>query len=162
MILYGHFTLEELTQSHHGIDNSCPVELAGNLLKVAMKAEEAREILSAAAGRECRLRATYGYRCPAENKACGSTSTTSAHLEALAIDCVPDPDLFTLRQAWDVLRKHRTFMKGIDQMIIERGCLHFGLPTRRLNYVARNDLRLDKDVDGKRAYPLWGIWKEPT
>ena len=156
-----HFTVEELTQSHHGIDNECPQELASNLLLTAQKGEDARAILSAKAGKECRLRATYGYRCKAENEACGSVSTTSAHLEALGMDCVPDPNLFTLREAWDVLRLHPTFMADVDQMIIERGCLHFGLPTARLNHIPRHELRLDQDVNGKRTYPLFGIWKAP-
>ena len=153
-----HFTIEELTQSHHGIDNECPQDLAGNLSKTAEKAEEARKILSDHAGKECRLRGTYGYRCKAENKACGG-SDTSAHCEALAIDCVPDPDLYTLREAWDVLRAHATWMQDIDQLIIERGCLHFGLPTARHNHVPRHELRMDKDVNGVRRYPLFGIWK---
>lgn len=160
--LTDHFSLEELTQSHHGIDNECPQELAANLLLIAQKAEEARAILSKAAGRDCRLRTTYGFRCKDENDACGSTSTTSAHLEALAIDCVPDPALFTLRDAWDVLRLHPTFMSNVDQMIVERGCLHFGLATSRLNYIPRHELRLDRDVNGKRTYPLFGTWKAPN
>lgn len=153
-----HFSLEEMTQSHHGLDNTCPDALAANLLKTAQKAEEARTILSVAAGRECPLRTTYGYRSDAENAACGG-SPTSAHREALAIDFVPDPDLFTLRQAWDVLRLHPTFMAEVDQLIIERGCIHFGLPTARHAFIPRHELRLDKDVNGNRAYPLFGIWQ---
>lgn len=155
--LTDHFTLEDLTQSHHGINNECPQNLASNLLRIAEKAEEVRAILSKKAGQECRLRITYGFRSEGENAACGG-SETSAHMEALAIDCVPDPALFTLRQAWDVLRLHPTFMEEVDQLIIERGCLHFGLPPARLNGVPRHELRLDADSNGRRTYPLWGIW----
>jgi len=158
--LTDHFTVEELTQSRHGIDNECPPHLAANLVRLAEKAEEARRILSDHAGRDCRLRVTYGYRCQAENEACGG-SATSAHLEALALDCVPDPALYTLRQGWDVLRLHPTFMAQIDQLIIERGCIHFGLPVARLKGIPRHELRLDQQVGVQRTYPLWGIWQAP-
>jgi len=162
MQLTPHITLEDMQQSHHGIDNTCPDNLKSNLQKSANKLEEARKILSDAAKQDCYVRVTYGYRCPAENTACGSTSTTSAHLEALGSDHVPDPKLFTLRAAWDVLRKHSTFMNDIDQLIIERGCIHIGLATS-LHTTPRHELRLDKDVtnpDGSviRTYPLWAIW----
>ena len=156
--LTDNFSLEELTQSHHGIANDCPPDLAANLVRTAQKGEEARAILSEHARRECRLRATYGFRCQAENAACGSTSTTSAHLLALAMDCVPDPAIFTLRAAWDVLRQHPTFMAEVDQLIIERGCIHIGLAVPAHGNIPRHELRLDQDVDGVRTYPLFGIW----
>lgn len=158
--LTDHVSLEEMTQSHHGLDNACPGALAANLLLVSEKVEEARAILSAKAGQDCPVHITYGYRCEAENLACGG-SESSAHVDALACDFVPDPDLFTLRAAWDALRAHPTFMAEVDQLIIERGCLHVGLPTARHGFIARHELRLDQDVDGKRTYPLFGYWVAP-
>ena len=154
-----HISLEEMQQSHHGIDNTCPDEFKDNLQKAADKAEQARGILSDAAGVECHLRITYGYRCAAENTACGSTTQTSAHSFALATDSVPDPDLFTLRKAWDALRQHPTFMDDVDQLIIERGCIHIDLPVETHNFIARHELRTDITAsDGTRHYPLWAIW----
>ncbi len=158
--LTDHVTVEEMTDSHHGLDNDCPQALAGNLMRTAMKGEEARAILSAHAKQDCRLLGIRGYRCLAENNACGG-SEFSAHMEALAMDFQPDPDLFELRAAWDVLRNHPTFMLDVDQLIIERGCLHFGLPTARHNFIPRHELRLDADVNGRRTYPLFGIWTAP-
>lgn len=159
--LTDHITLEEMIQSHHGLDNTCPDALAGNLLKTAEKIEEARAILSAEAGKECRVRISYGYRCEAENKACGSTAHPSAHTFALAGDTIPDPTLFTLRQAWDVLRQHPTFCLDVDQLIIERGCIHIGLAVPWHDNKPRHELRLDATVAGKRTYPLFGIWQAP-
>lgn len=161
VLLTPHFSIEEFTQSHHGIYNDCPISLAANLVQTGQKAEEARGILSEQAARECTLRVAYGYRCEAENEACGG-SPTSAHCEGLAVDLVPNPDLFHLRQAFEVLAQHPTFMADVDQLIIERGCLHIGLPTSRHNFVPRHELRGDSDVDGHRTYPLLGIWTPPS
>jgi hypothetical protein len=155
-----HITLEEMTASHHGLNNDCPQALAANLLKTAQKAEEARAILSDFAQKDCRLFGIYGYRGHDENAAC-SGSETSAHMEALGVDFRPDASLYTLRAAWDVLRMHPSFMAEVDQLIIERGCLHIGLPTARHNHIPRHELRLDQDVNGKRTYPLFGNWEAP-
>lgn len=154
--LTDHFAVEDLTQSHHGLENVCPLAYSGNLVRVAQKLEEARSILGAAAGKEIRLRVTYGFRCPEENRACGSTSKTSAHLEALAADVVPVG--MSLRDAFDILSEHPTFMSEVDQLIIERGCLHIGLPVSAHQFVARHELRLDLDIGGVRKYPLFGHW----
>lgn len=163
-----HFPRTDLVQSHHGIANDCPPDLEGNLLRVAWKLEQMRAVLSEKAGMECWLKATYGYRCEAENKACGSTAKPSAHMFALAADVIPKPECFSLRQAWDVLRVCDEFMGGdepVDQLIIERGCIHVGLALPWHDNKARGELRLDVDMPdhrspGKtiRTYPLFGVW----
>ncbi len=165
-----HFPRTDLVQTHHGLFNDCPAALESNLRRVAWKLEQMRAILSEAAGQECWVKATYGYRSPAENKACGSTATPSAHEYALAADTVPKPELFSLRQAWDVLRDSDEFMGGeepVDQLIIERGCIHVGLAVPWHENKARGELRTEmelpdrrKTAQGKpvRTYPLFGVW----
>lgn len=163
-----HFPRPDLVRSHHGLFNECPAALEPNLLRLAWKLEQMREILSAAAGKECWVKVSYGYRSPAENIACGSTAKPSAHEYALAADTIPKPECFTLRQAWDVLRVSDAFMGGdepVDQLIIERGCIHVGLAVPWRGNKARGELRLDVDMPDRRnpgktvrTYPLFGIW----
>ena len=145
-----HFTIEELTRTKAGIPNDPPMALAKNLVKIALKLEQARAIWGFP------VIVSYAYRSPALNTACGSTSTTSAHLEGLAADAVPTN--LTLREAFDALVADPEFMKDVDQLIIERGCIHIGLATARHGYIPRHELRLDKTVNGVRTYPLLGIW----
>jgi hypothetical protein len=153
--LTDHITLEEMTRTKPGISNEPPLALAANLLRTAEKVEEARAIWTRVLGRDCPVRIGYGYRCPALNKSVGGSST-SAHVLGLAADAVPDG--LTLREAFDALVADPEFMRDVDQLIIERGCIHIGLAVPAHNNVPRHELRLDKDIDGVRHYPLYGIW----
>ena len=146
-----HFTLEELTKvgSHVGMVNDPPQSVAGNLLAVAEKLEQARAIWN------CPVLVSYGYRSPALNDACGG-SPTSAHMDGLAADAVPTD--MTLREGFDALVADPTFMADVDQLIIERGCVHVGLPTEAHAWTPRHELRLEQDVAGVRTYPLYGYW----
>lgn len=153
--LTDHFTVEELTRSRDGIPNDPPTEVAGNLLRVAEKLEQARAIWAKKLGHECFVRVSYAYRGPKLNAAVGSKDT-SAHLLGLAADAIPGG--LTLREAFDALVADPHFMEDIDQLIIERGCIHIGLPVPAHDNVARRELRLDKDVNGVRTYPLFGHW----
>ena len=146
-----HFSLAELTKvgPHAGIDNTPPDEIAGNLLKVADKLEAARAIWA------CPVMISYGYRCKALNDAVGSQDT-SAHILGLAADAVPTN--LTLREAFDALVADPSFCEDVDQLIIERGCVHIGLAVPAHGNVPRHELRLDQDVNGVRTYPLYGHW----
>lgn len=162
MNLTQHITVEQMTTSgkHPEIDNTPPDTLAGNILRTAEKVEEAFAILSAAVGREILPAISYAYRCPALNVAVGSVSKTSAHLEGSAADMLV-PDDIGPRQFWDILRRHATFMQDVDQLIIERGCVHLGLPVAAHDRVARHELRTEtRGLDGIH-YPLFATWK-PT
>jgi len=152
--LTDHFSLEELTKvgPHAGIDNTPPDGVAASLLKVAEKCEQARAIWAVP------VEISYGYRCPALNLAVGG-SETSAHMVGLAADMIPEG--LDLRAAWDALRQDPTFMVDVDQLIIERGCVHVGLPVEAHGFVPRHELRTDATVDGVRTYPLFGIWAPP-
>lgn len=147
-----HFTLEELTTNglHPEIPNELPACYRDAILKLAKKLEEARAILDGT-----QIRVTYGYRGPALNKACGG-SPTSAHCEVAAADIAPAG--WQLRAAWDALIKDKYFMVGVDQLILERGCIHIGLPLARRQFVPRRELRTDAYDNGVRVYPLYGIW----
>ena len=146
-----HFTVDELTKvgPHSGIDNTPPAMYAGNAVKVAAKLEQARAIWGVA------VNISYGYRCPALNNAVGS-QPTSAHCLFLAADAIPVG--LDLHAAWEMLIEDPTFMEDVDQLIIERGCVHIGLAIPAHNNVPRHELRLDVDVDGVRTYPLYGHW----
>ena len=156
-----HLTLEAMTTSgrHPEIDNTPPQALAANILRTAEKVEEAFAILSAAVGRQILPSLSYAYRCPALNKAVGSVSQTSAHLEGSAADMLV-PDDIGLRRFWDILRQHPTFMAEVDQLIIERGCVHLGLPVAAHGYLPRRELRTEDRSPEGLHYPLFGIWED--
>ena len=151
MHLSDHFTFEELTGVgiHTGIDNTPPAGLAGNAILLAAKLEQARAIWGVP------VRVPYGYRCKLLNEAVGG-SLTSAHCLFLAVDSIPMG--LDLRKAWDMLVADPDFMRDVDQLIIERGCVHIGLAIPAHDNIPRNELRLDLDVNGVRTYPLYGIW----
>jgi hypothetical protein len=153
MQLSEHFSFEELTTvgPHIGIFNDPPQDLAGNLIKVAEKLEQARAIWNVP------VRISYGYRSEALNEAAGG-STTSAHVDGLAADVIPQG--LDLRAAWDALVADPAFMQDVDQLIIERGCIHIGLPVFQHHFIPRHELRLDEDINGRRAYPLFGVWTD--
>ena len=81
-----HFTLEELyaseTAARHGIDNTPPEEVIGNLKTLALLLEEIRSILG---GKP--IHVTSAYRSPEVNKLVGS-KPTSDHVLGLAADFV--------------------------------------------------------------------------
>jgi len=140
------------------VPNDPPPAYAGNILATAQKVEEAYAILSAAVGRVILPRLSYGYRSSALNKACGSVSKTSAHLVGSAADMLVPEDIGP-RRFWDLLRLHATFMAEVDQLIIERGCVHLGMPVVAHDLVPRHELRTEtKDPDGVH-YPLFGTWR---
>lgn len=163
MNLTPHISLESMTTSgrHPEIDNTPPDSLAANILRTAEKVEEAFAILSTATGRVVLPGISYGYRCPALNKAVGSVSTTSAHLEGSAADMVVPPGI-TPQEFWDALRQHPTFMQEVDQLIIERGCVHLGLPVSAHAYVARHELLTEDNGPHGLHYPLFAIWTPPA
>lgn len=156
MNLTDHITVAQMTTNgrHPEIDNDPPQALAANILRTAEKVEEAFAILSSALGRTILPAISYGFRCPALNAAVGSVSKTSAHLEGSAADMVAPNDIGPLR-FWDILRFHKTFMQGVDQLIVERGCVHLGLPVSAHGMIARHELRTEAPGP---AYPLFKIW----
>lgn len=89
-----HFTLEELyaseTADRHGIENTPPEEVRGNLRLLAMALEEVRTLLG---GKP--IHVTSAYRSPEVNRLVGS-KPTSDHCKGLAADFVcpsfGDPD----------------------------------------------------------------------
>lgn len=157
-----HITLAAMTTNgrHPEVKNDPPQELAGNILRTAEKVEEAFAILSTAVGYQVLPRLSYGYRGPALNKAVGSVSKTSAHLEGSAGDMLV-PEAIGTRRFWDILRQHPTFMADVDQLIIERGCVHLGMPVAAHDHVARRELRTEDNGLQGLHYPLFGIWAAP-
>lgn len=139
-----HFSLEELTSpgNHQDMVNALPDGWQPRIQALAEKLEEARAILATP------LRVSYGYRCPALNQACGG-SLTSDHMYARAVDF--NPIGLGRRAAFELLWAHPTFMQGVDQLILERGCIHLGLGPRK-RHEGRGDLPL---------YPLLAVWPEP-
>ena len=144
-----HFSFEELTRTKPGIPNDPPMAVAKHLVLVAEKLEQARAIWGVP------VRVSYGYRSEQLNKAVGG-SPTSAHVLGLAADAIPQG--LELRSAWDALVADPAFCADVAQLIIERGCIHIGLPVPAHNNIPRHELRLDQDVAGERRYPLFGTW----
>lgn len=117
-----HFTLAELTRSgaaeRLGVDNTPgPVEIA-NLRRLATTVlEPVRALLGVS------IKINSGYRSEAVNKAVGSTSKHSAHLDGLAADTVPAG--LDLRKAFDTIRASAI---PFDQLIIENNAwIHIGI-----------------------------------
>lgn len=138
-----------------GVDLSNPTEdILNNIALVNAKEEEAREILGASISNSCCWRPLI------VNRALKS-SDTSAHVTALAVDMlVHGIDVSTV---FDTLAGHPSFMEGVDQLIIERACVHMGLPCKASNFQARRELRRETiSADGSRHYPLERIWETPT
>lgn len=116
-----HFTVEEMTRSatatRLGLDNTCPEELRGNMLKVAQALEKIREHYGAP------IHVTSCYRSPSVNKAVGG-SPTSAHRFAFAADFEVSgvPNI-------EVCRAIPNIIPDFDQIIYEfgpSGWVHLG------------------------------------
>ena len=144
-----HFTLAELTRSTHG-PNPVPEGFEKRLRRVAAKLEEARAIL----GVPLMVSPNGGYRCPSVNQSAGG-SETSAHMFAMAADF--NAKGLDREAAFRALWAHPTFMQDVDQLILERGCIHMGLTLAQ----PRRQGRGDCDKNGQRHYPLLAIFPAP-
>lgn len=156
MLLTAHFQLEEFLKSEtakaNNIDISNPPELiVRNLGMVAAKCEHARSVLN------CGIRINSGWRPVELNRLLGSKDT-SAHVEGLAADLVPLK--VSIDVAFDLLLDDPYFMANVDQIIIERGCIHIGLPCKASGYSARREVRKETNINGERKYPLIRVWGE--
>lgn len=152
-----HFSRQELEHSDtaqaHGLDNTCPDELLENLAGTSQLAEQIRTALG------CPLVVTSGYRSQALNDLVAKgASSTGVHPLGLAVDLVPCSKDLDVPGAFAALQAQPEIMRQIDQLIIERGCLHVGRP--RPGQAPRHELRADKTIDGVRHYPMVGIWRE--
>jgi len=151
-----HFTQHELERSDpamaHHLDNTCPPELLENLAGTSQLAELARTLLG------CPLAVTSGFRSKAVNAiVAAGASSTGVHPMGLAVDVIPVGTDLDVPGAFAALQAHPEFMEQVDQLIVERGCIHIGRP--RPGQKPRHELRADRTIDGVRHYPLIGIWK---
>lgn len=128
-----------------------PQEILNNIKKSAIKAQEARTILGVP------ITISNCWRPLELNRAIGSKDS-SAHVQGLGVDMIPHG--MTIADAFDKLRKHHTFMVDIDQMIIERGCIHIGLLVPGRHPEPRRELRTEVLTYGERHYPLLAIWPQ--
>ena len=150
-----HFPLEELIHSDtaeaHGLDNTPPTDLLPALVEVSWKAEEARSIIG------CALQVDSGYRSPEVNAIVAKgSSSTGAHPKGRAVDLFPLG--VNVNDAYQMLAEHPTFMKDVDQLIKERGCIHLGLLIPGAHPAPRRELRHDEWINGVRHYPLDSVW----
>lgn len=135
-----------------GIDlTKPPTSVTDNLKRVAMKCEHARNILN------CRININSGWRPKELNEAIGG-SKSSAHIDGLACDMFPKKamDSDGLHNAFYELVNDDSFMLEVDQLIMERGCIHLGLAP--LGKTPRMEIRGEVYELGKRHYPLIKIW----
>lgn len=152
-----HFTwfdyLHSDMASKMGIDlTNPPADVVENIKKVNAKEEEARAILGVPLSNSCCWR-------PLEVNRALKSSDTSAHVLGLGVDIMPRG--MTIGEAFVKLASHPTFMAEVDQLILERGCIHMGLALPRHNNLPRRELREEKSLAGNRVYPLIRIWR-PT
>lgn len=140
------------TAAKLGVDLANPPDdIVENIKKVNAKEEEARAILGVPISNSC------GWRPLEVNRAVGSNDG-SAHVLALAVDMLPHG--LAIQDAFDKLAQHPTFMADVDQLIIERGCVHMGLAVPAHDNKPRGELRGESTgPDGKRTYPLIRVWK---
>lgn len=143
------------TAAKLGVDLSQPPpDVIENIRRVNAKEEEARAILGGPVSNSC------GWR-PLEVNRFLKSSDTSAHVLALAVDMLPHG--LTVEEAFERLAAHPTFMATVDQLILERGCVHMGLAIPSRNNVPRMELRGERrEDDGSRSYPLIRVWKDPS
>jgi zinc D-Ala-D-Ala carboxypeptidase len=122
MNLSPHFTLAEFTESDTAarlkIDNSLPAVLLDQARGTAAMLERIRATLGALAGHDVPIIVTSCYRCPALNKAIGS-SAFSDHPRALAVD-FKAPAFGTPYAVCKALVSHVDQL-GIGQLIHEFG-----------------------------------------
>ena len=137
MYLAPHFSLQELTVSQEadrrGLINTPPPEIIENLRQTAVLMENVRTILG-----DKPIIVNSAYRSPAVNQAIGG-SKTSAHMLGLACDFIC-PKFGSPYQVAIAIRD-----SGIayDQLILEYGWIHIGLPApmrpmRRQNLTKRS------------------------
>ena len=140
------------TAAKLGVDLSNPPDdIVENIKQVNAKEEEARAILGVPLSNSCCWRPLI------VNQALKS-SDTSAHVLALGVDMLPHG--LAVEDAFNKLADHPTFMATVDQLIIERGCVHMGLAVPAHNTIPRCELRGEAyDPDGTRHYPLLRVWK---
>lgn len=148
-----YFKITEFLQSNKakelGIDLSNPPQLIrDNIEKIMMpKCNEAHEILNTP------IVINSGWRPLALNTAIKG-SKTSAHIYALGADMAPRG--MSIEEAFKKLSEHPSFMRNVDQLIIERGCIHLGM---RSGSVPRRELRREVIANGKFSYPLIRVWE---
>lgn len=152
----GEFLHSDMAEAH-GIDMSNPPDdVLKNIKEVSgPKAQQARDILG-----DYKLRITSCWRPDALNDIIpGRPKKKGAHPEGLGIDIVSDRH--DIRTVFNMLVKDPVFMTDVDQLIIERGCVHIGMPCSATNYgPARCELRREQwdGNEGTRTYPLIGKW----
>lgn len=138
MKLTQHFTVEEFTASSTaarlGIDNSLPATMLPQAQATAEMMERIRSFLSERAGEDIPVSPSSGYRCPALNRAIGS-SDTSDHPKMMAVD-FRAPKFGSPLAVCRALVPHMTEL-GIGQLIYEHTWVHVSsrAPDKAINRV---------------------------
>jgi len=112
-----HFSYAELTKTETGIPNDAPLELAGNLTRLAEMLEQVRSLLG-----DFPIKINSAYRSPEVNKAVGGVST-SQHTRGLAADF--NPGNVSKHVAFDLIRASEI---QFDQLIVEPTWIHISVP----------------------------------
>lgn len=146
MQITAHFTLEELTRTATGLPNVLPEALRPNLDLLCSAVLEPWRL------RVGRIRMNSGYRCYEVNEAVKG-SPSSAHMQALAGDCVPLD--CALVQAFEQLLDLQ--LPLLDQAILYtmEGFIHVG--ARSVS--PRHSALVCADVTRRSALIPWATWR---
>ncbi len=123
-----HFTMEAMTYSAKakklGIDNTPPIELSANAVRLCKELENQRAILAERFGEEIPMHENSGYRCEALNKALGGSGSKpgqkpSAHMDFRALDWTPG-NAADIKQCFNAIRfAGPEKAPGLDKIILE-------------------------------------------
>ena len=145
------------TAEKYGIKNIPPDALLGNALRLGTLAEEARRVLSVAAGHEVYMHESSGFRCLELNRKVGGAGKKageklSAHCDFRALDfTVSGMDLKT---AFDVLRASNL---DFDQLIYEidsKGAAWLHIQVRKEGGKARRNVLRGVKAPSGSTYSL--------
>ncbi len=98
-----------------------------------------------------------GFRSEQVNRIVGG-SNTSAHRRGLAADLYPKNG--KVRDLMELIISTPRIMRNIDQIILERGCVHVGLSKDEPRHEIREEKYVGVNGNTMRTYPLVRVWTE--
>jgi hypothetical protein len=99
-----------------------------------------------------------GFRGVTLNAAIPGASSTSAHCDGLAADIYPMNG--KVEALFAAIQATPSIMRLIDQLILERGCVHVGMSASQPRRQIRGEVYVNVNGRKVRTYPLIKVWQE--